>query len=91
MAEYSIVAKEAEIALEKAFGAYLIQHLLLAFVDKQIHFHIIPRYKDNITFADLTWVDDQNSDPLNQGKVKCSRIALNKIIIKLKENMEPQV
>jgi len=85
MAEYSTIVKEVEPALEKAFGAYLVQHMHLAFVDKQIHFHIIPRYKETIEFAGINWTDDQNPNPLVQSKVECSRDVLDKTISKLKE------
>lgn len=88
MVEYSIIVKEVEPALNKAFGAYLVQHLHLAFVDKQIHFHIIPRYKNNVECAGLIWADDQDPNPLVQQKVKCDRNILDKIMNKIKEAMQ---
>lgn len=85
MAEYSTIVKEVEPALEKAFGAYLVQHLHLAFVDKQIHFHIIPRYKETVEFADINWTDDQNPNPLVQPKIECDRAVLDKVLNTLKK------
>lgn len=85
MAEYAVVANDVETVLEKAFGAYLVQHMHLAFIDKQIHFHLLPRYKEEVSFEGITWVDDQNPNPLIQQSPETSREYLDKVIGKIKE------
>jgi diadenosine tetraphosphate (Ap4A) HIT family hydrolase len=87
MEEYALVAKDAESSLEKAFGSYLSQHLHLAFVDKQIHFHIIPRYKDTVDFAGVLWEDDQHPDPRHQEKVDVDRAVLKEIREEIKKHL----
>ncbi len=66
MAEYALVAKDAETALKKTFGADMVMHLLLMFVDKHTHFHIYPRYSKLKKFSGIEWVDDFKPDPLAQ-------------------------
>lgn len=65
MAEYSIICKDIEKALEKSFGAYLVQHLCLMYVDKHIHFHLFPRYQTSVNFDNQDWIDNQVPNPLD--------------------------
>lgn len=64
MAEYATLAKEIESALGKSFKPHLVSYLALMFVDKHIHFHIIPRYKNIIDFAGIQWEDDNQPNTL---------------------------
>ncbi|HEC63935.1 MAG TPA: hypothetical protein ENI23_01430 [bacterium] len=88
MSEYSEVVKDAEGALEKSFGAYLVQHLCLMFKDKQVHFHIIPRYEEEIEFAGETWVDSGEADPLVQEVDEIEAEPMDLIIKEIKKNLE---
>lgn len=55
--ELPIVTGEIESALKKAFGMEKINYLMLMMVDKQVHFHVIPRYSENKTLGKLTYID----------------------------------
>ena len=67
MAEYAKIARELENALEKCFQPKWLYHMVLMFKDKQIHFHLIPRYGDQKRqFANIEWVDDNQPDPFSQ-------------------------
>ena len=66
LAEYAEVVRDVEVALKKSFQYDVIHHMMLMFVDKHTHFHIIPRYKMPRNFAGKEWIDDWNSDPLVQ-------------------------
>src|SRR5690606_17068126 len=66
MKEYTVLTKEVELAIKKAFDSHLVHHLALMFIDKQIHFHIIPRYTEVVEFAGMNWEDDNSPDPLIQ-------------------------
>ena len=59
-AELAIVTADLEKALRKTFNFDKINYLLLMMVDKQVHFHVIPRYASlrqacGVTFIDETW------------------------------------
>lgn len=88
MAEYATITNEIEISLEKSFGSYLVQHLCLMFVDKHVHFHLLPRYKDIVNFENKEWIDNQSANPLEQTDVECSQETLNHIKNKLLENIK---
>lgn len=58
--EFNIVAKELEATLKSAFQMDKINYLALMMVDKQVHFHVVPRYSPtrklkNIIFEDTAW------------------------------------
>ncbi|MHA2031855.1 MAG: HIT family protein [Candidatus Kariarchaeaceae archaeon] len=58
--ELSIVMNELEIGLKNTFQFDKINYLCLMMLDKQVHFHVIPRYAnerifDNISFKDNGW------------------------------------
>ena len=57
MVEYQLVAHEVETALKKAFNYDGIHHCLLMKKDKHTHFHIVPRFIADKTFAGTTWCD----------------------------------
>ena len=79
MAEYAILVKEIERALKSAFNPHTIHHMALMFVDKHIHFHIIPRYHKLVIFAGISWEDDNIPDPLIQKSDAISQDILNLI------------
>ncbi len=59
-AEFSVVAKEAEEMLERAFGAEKFNYLALMMKDPNVHFHLIPRYSRPVKwngqeYADADW------------------------------------
>lgn len=87
MAEYAVIANEVEAALKKTFNPHLVHHLALMFVDKHIHFHIIPRYTQVVEFAGINWEDDNIPDPLLQKREELSQDTLNQIRDTIKSNL----
>lgn len=87
MAEYAKVVRDIEGSLKKAFQYDVIHHLMLMFVDKHVHFHIIPRYKESRTFIGAEWVDDFVADPLIQKRDPVSQEVLDKVRDEIRKNM----
>ena len=56
-AELPIVTGELEAALKCAFAMEKINYILLMMVDKEVHFHVIPRYSEDKSFAGLLFSD----------------------------------
>jgi len=59
-AELQRVTSDIEQALKQAFTFDKINYLLLMMVDKQVHFHVIPRYASSreacgVVFTDADW------------------------------------
>ena len=49
--EFPQVIKEIESSLSKAFSYQKINYLMLMMVDPDVHFHVIPRYKETKSFS----------------------------------------
>ncbi len=88
MAEYATITREIELSLQKSFDAYLVQHLCLMFVDKHIHFHLLPRYKEVFNFENKEWIDNQSPNPFEQTDIELNQEYLNLIKNKLLENIK---
>ncbi len=56
-AEMKTVSTALETALQKAFSYDKINYLLLMMVDKQVHFHVLPRYAEARQVAGGTCTD----------------------------------
>lgn len=56
-AELQQVVKALEQALKQAFGYDRINYLMLMMVDKDVHFHVLPRYATVQQFAGLDFSD----------------------------------
>ena len=52
------IIKTIEKTLKQSFDYDVINYLMLMMVDKQVHFHVIPRYENSIQFNDETWIDE---------------------------------
>jgi diadenosine tetraphosphate (Ap4A) HIT family hydrolase len=46
-----------EKTLKKAFSYDIMNYLMLMMVDKQVHFHVIPRYEKTLDFIGRFWED----------------------------------
>jgi diadenosine tetraphosphate (Ap4A) HIT family hydrolase len=46
-----------ESTLKETFSYDIINYLMLMMVDKQVHYHVLPRYETTIDFAGLSWKD----------------------------------
>ena len=55
--EMKTVSTDLETALQKAFSYDKINYLLLMMVDKQVHFHVLPRYAEARQVAGGTCTD----------------------------------
>lgn len=55
--ELSAVTKEIEYGLKRAFQYDKINYMALMMVDKQVHFHVIPRYAEDRSFEDMIFTD----------------------------------
>lgn len=51
------VIKVIEDTLKNVFDYDKINYLMLMMIDKQVHYHVIPRYKDEVRFNSKSWVD----------------------------------
>lgn len=51
------VIKVIESTLKKTFNYDIMNYLMLMMVDKQVHYHVIPRYESTIDFAGTSWED----------------------------------
>ncbi len=56
-AELPIVTGELEASLKRALAMEKINYMLLMMVDKEVHFHVIPRYSEEKAFAGVTFSD----------------------------------
>jgi len=66
-AEAAAELREAVASIEQALGALLhfdrINYLMLMMVDPDVHFHVIPRYASERSFAGRTFRDDSWPGP----------------------------
>lgn len=51
------VIKVIELTLKKTFNYDIMNYLMLMMIDKQVHYHVIPRYERTIAFAGTSWKD----------------------------------
>lgn len=51
------IIKKIEEILKLRFNYDVINYLMLMMVDKHVHFHVIPRYRDSIDMFDIIWKD----------------------------------
>jgi len=51
------IIKVIEKTLKATFNYDIMNYLMLMMVDKQVHYHVIPRYERIINFAGISWKD----------------------------------
>lgn len=56
-AEQAAAVSDIETALRAAFGYDKINYLMLMMVDKEVHFHVLPRYAEPKEFAGAAFAD----------------------------------
>lgn len=61
----SEVFKKIETLLKISFNPDKINYLALMMVDHQVHFHVIPRYENTITFDGKNYKDENWPKPPN--------------------------
>ncbi len=69
MTELSTVVKDIESALTRCFKYDKINYLMLMMVDPEVHFHVLPRYKDAQEFQSNRFVDSAWPGPPDLGNV----------------------
>lgn len=56
-AELARIKREIESTLHTCFGLDKINYLMLMMVDREVHYHVIPRYAEDKTFSGITFTD----------------------------------
>lgn len=51
------IIKVIEATLKGSFNYDIINYLMLMMVDKQVHYHVIPRYEKEVIQFEKTWID----------------------------------
>lgn len=51
------IIKVIEKTLKTTFNYDIMNYLMLMMVDKQVHYHVIPRYERTMDFAGISWKD----------------------------------
>ena len=55
--EFGEIVKEIEDILAKLFSYEKINYLMLMMKDKEVHYHIIPRYSSPVLFKNIEFID----------------------------------
>ena len=55
--ELAKVTRDIEATLKDRFAYDKINYLMLMMVDREVHFHVLPRYAEDRAFAGLTFTD----------------------------------
>lgn len=55
--DLNVIIKVIEKTLKQTFNYDIMNYLMLMMVDKQVHYHVIPRYERTIKFAGISWKD----------------------------------
>lgn len=55
--DLNVIIKVIEKTLKQTFNYDVMNYLMLMMVDKQVHYHVIPRYERTIDFAGTSWKD----------------------------------
>lgn len=74
----------AEEHLKKAFNYDKINYLMMMMVDPHVHFHVIPRYSEPVSFAGVEWVDNKWPTPADLNGDEISGDMAEKIVKKIK-------
>ena len=90
MQEFNAVVKDIEHALKASFSYDKINYMMLMMIDNHTHFHILPRYAEPRTFANLTWTDDGWPKLPGQVKEEISSDVLVKIRDELKRRIKKE-
>lgn len=62
-ADLALAFKVIDDILKKSFNPDQINYLALMMVDKQVHFHVIPRYSSTIKFNEREYLDEKWPKP----------------------------
>jgi diadenosine tetraphosphate (Ap4A) HIT family hydrolase len=68
-----------EKTLKQTFNYDIMNYLMLMMVDKQVHYHVIPRYERIIDFFGISWEDSDWPGEPNLAVEETDIIVLNEI------------
>lgn len=85
--EYFAIIKDIESALKKAFDYDKINYLTLMMVDEHVHTHILPRYKEEKTFAWMNRTDEWRPWPNTPVKDSPSQDVLDQVKQEILKNI----
>ncbi|MBD1432234.1 HIT family protein [Sphingobacterium sp. DN00404] len=83
--ELGLAFKAIKEVYAKTFSPDKVNYLLLMMVDKQVHFHVIPRYEREVTFKDQHFRDEHWPKPAN---VLSTSNFGDQLLMELKEYMK---
>lgn len=81
------IIKVIEKTLKQSFGYDIMNYLMLMMVDKQVHYHVVPRYKNEIEFLGQSWKDKSWPGVPNLAGDDLDIDILLKIVSYLRENL----
>lgn len=81
------IIKIIEKTLKNTFDYDIMNYLMLMMVDKQVHYHMIPRYERTIDFCGLSWEDSGWPGVPNLAGEETEHKVLNEIQDIIKETL----
>lgn len=81
------IIKVIEKTLKQTFNYDIMNYLMLMMVDKQVHYHVIPRYERTINFAGISWKDSGWPGVPNLAGNELDMRELHEIQNAIKENL----
>jgi len=81
------IIKVIEKTLKATFNYDIMNYLMLMMVDKQVHYHVIPRYERIMDFAGISWKDLGWPGVPNLAGNELDMHELNEIKNAIKENL----
>lgn len=79
--------KVIEKTMKETFNYDIMNYLMLMMVDKQVHYHVIPRYQRVIDFAGIAWSDSGWPGVPNLAENKVDIDKLNEIRESIQANL----
>ena len=87
--ELSLITKEIEQTLSYTFDYDKINYLAYMMIDKQVHFHVIPRYSKKKKFNEIDFIDSDWPKPPNMSKnQKLSKTEFDKLKLFIKNQWQ---
>lgn len=68
--ECRYIIKDIETNMKNIFNYDIMNYLVLMMVDKHVHYHIIPRYKEEVSFNGIEYRDVEWPNPPNMNKIQ---------------------
>ena len=86
-AELKSVVGDIEDTLDRVFGYDKINYLMLMMVDKHVHYHVLPRYSQAVTFEDQSFVESTWPGPPDiTANLEMAEQTLNKLKARLQSS-----